>query len=133
MQPGQSGKLGRRGLGYLPLFQVMLPLLAPVVDVFALYGLIFLDPAWVSAMWLGFLLLQVAIVLEAFRLDGERPMVLWSLPLQQFVYRQLMYLVIIQAVWTALAGSRLPWQQMTRYGTNHPANLGTVPAPTRQT
>ena len=108
VQPGQSGKLGRRGLGYLLLFQVMLPLLAPVVDVFALYGLIFLDPAWVSAMWLGFFLLQVAIVLEAFRLDGERPMVLWSLPLQQFVYRQLMYLVIIQAVWTALAGPCRP-------------------------
>jgi hypothetical protein len=64
----------------------------------------------------GFLLLQVAMGLYAFRLDGERPTALWSLPLQQFVYRQLMYLVVIQSVWTALAGSRLRWQRMERYG-----------------
>jgi len=31
----------RRGLTYLMLFQVLLPLLAPVVDVFAIYGLVF--------------------------------------------------------------------------------------------
>ncbi|MFG3223830.1 hypothetical protein ACGF07_03460 [Kitasatospora sp. NPDC048194] len=44
-------------------------------------------------------------------------MPLWSLPLQQFVHRQLMYLVVIQSVFTALAGSRLRWQRMQRYGT----------------
>ncbi|MEU6320411.1 bi-functional transferase/deacetylase, partial [Streptomyces sp. NPDC047009] len=41
---------------------------------------------------------------------------LWSLPLQQFVYRQLMYLVVIQSVFTAVSGSRLRWQRMERYG-----------------
>lgn len=116
VQTGSSGKLGRRGLGYLLLFQVLLPLLAPVVDVFAVYGLIFLEPMRILGLWLAFLLLQVAMGLYAFRLDGERPAVLWSLPLQQFVYRQLMYLVVIQSVWTALAGSRLRWQRMERYG-----------------
>jgi cellulose synthase/poly-beta-1,6-N-acetylglucosamine synthase-like glycosyltransferase len=116
VQAGPSGKLGRRGLTYLLLFQILLPLLAPVVDVFALYGLIFLDPLRILGLWLGFLLLQVAMGLYAFRLDGERPTALWSLPLQQFVYRQLMYLVVIQSVWTALAGSRLRWQRMERYG-----------------
>jgi len=116
VQAGPSGKLGRRGLVYLLLFQVLLPLMAPVVDVFAVYGLIFLDPLRIAALWLGFLLLQVAMGLYAFRLDGERPTALWSLPLQQFVYRQLMYLVVIQSAWTALAGSRLRWQRMERYG-----------------
>jgi cellulose synthase/poly-beta-1,6-N-acetylglucosamine synthase-like glycosyltransferase/peptidoglycan/xylan/chitin deacetylase (PgdA/CDA1 family) len=119
VQTGSSGKLGRRGLGYLLLFQVLLPLLAPVIDVFAAYGLIFLDPLRIVGLWLGFLLLQVVMGLYAFRLDGERPAALWSLPLQQFVYRQLMYLVVIQSVWTALAGSRLRWQRMERYGSLH--------------
>ena len=41
---------------------------------------------------------------------------LWSFPLQQLVYRQLMYLVVIQSVWNALAGSRVRWQRMERYG-----------------
>ncbi|MGW7539798.1 bifunctional polysaccharide deacetylase/glycosyltransferase family 2 protein [Streptomyces sp. NPDC054770] len=116
-QRGAAGKLGRRGLGYLLLFQVLLPLLAPVVDVFAVYGLLFLDPLRITALWLAFLLLQLLMGLYAFRLDGERPGPLWSLPLQQFVYRQLMYLVVIQSVFTAVSGSRLRWQRMERYGT----------------
>jgi peptidoglycan/xylan/chitin deacetylase (PgdA/CDA1 family)/glycosyltransferase involved in cell wall biosynthesis len=116
VQSGSSGKLGRRGLGYLLLFQVLLPLFAPVVDVFAVYGLVFLDPVRIVGLWLSFLALQLAMGLYAFRLDGERPTALWSLPLQQFVYRQLMYLVVIQSVWNALAGSRVRWQRMERYG-----------------
>jgi len=116
VQRGQAGKLGRRGLSYLLLFQVLLPLLAPVVDVFAIYGLLFLDPLRVGLVWLGFLALQFGMGLYAFRLDGERASPLWTLPLQQFVYRQLMYLVVIQSVFTALAGSRLRWQRMERYG-----------------
>ncbi|MEU8976084.1 bifunctional polysaccharide deacetylase/glycosyltransferase family 2 protein [Streptomyces monashensis] len=116
VQRGAAGKLGRRGLVYLLLFQVLLPLLAPVVDIFAVYGLVFLDPVRITALWLGFLLLQLGMGLYAFRLDGERPGPLWSLPLQQFVYRQLMYLVVIQSVFTAVSGSRLRWQRMERYG-----------------
>ncbi len=115
-QRGQAGKLGRRGLLYLLMFQVLLPLLAPVVDVFAVYGLVFLDPVRILGLWTAFLFLQVLMGLYAFRLDGERPGPLWSLPLQQFVYRQLMYLVVIQSVFTAIAGSRLRWQRMERYG-----------------
>jgi hypothetical protein len=41
---------------------------------------------------------------------------LWTLPLQQLVYRQLMYLVVIQSVFTALAGVHLRWHRMERYG-----------------
>ncbi|MGY4923962.1 bifunctional polysaccharide deacetylase/glycosyltransferase family 2 protein [Streptomyces sp. 900105755] len=117
VQGGAAGRLGRRGLLYLLLFQVLLPLLAPVVDVFALYGLVFLDPLRITVLWLAFLLLQLLMGLYAFRLDQERPGPLWSLPLQQFVYRQLMYLVVVQSVFTAVAGSRLRWQRMERYGT----------------
>jgi cellulose synthase/poly-beta-1,6-N-acetylglucosamine synthase-like glycosyltransferase/peptidoglycan/xylan/chitin deacetylase (PgdA/CDA1 family) len=116
IQRGAAGKLGRRGLGYLLLFQVLLPLLAPVVDIFAVYGLVFLDPLRITALWLAFLLLQLLMGLYAFRLDGEHPGPLWSLPMQQFVYRQLMYLVVVQSVFTAVAGSRLRWQRMERYG-----------------
>ncbi|WP_201776797.1 bifunctional polysaccharide deacetylase/glycosyltransferase family 2 protein [Streptacidiphilus anmyonensis] len=116
VQRGAAGKLGRRGLGYLLLFQVLLPLLAPVVDIFALYGLVFLDPWHVLGLWFAFLLLQLLMGGYAFRLDGERLGPLWSLPLQQFVYRQLMYLVVIQSAVTAVAGARLRWQRMERYG-----------------
>ena len=127
---GQAGKLGRRGLLYLLLFQVLLPLVAPVVDVFAVYGLVFLDPVRIIGLWLGFLLLQAVISAYAFRLDGERMGPLWTLPLQQFLYRQLMYLVVIQSVATALAGTRLRWQRMERYGslTVPPGPAGPLPS-----
>ena len=52
----------------------------------------------------------------AFRLDGEPLRPLWSLPLQQFVYRQLMYLVVIQSASSALYGLRLRWQTIRRTG-----------------
>ncbi|GAC1361615.1 MAG: glycosyltransferase [Actinomycetota bacterium] len=108
--------LGRYGIPYLLFFQVLLPLLAPVIDLIALYGLIFLNPLPVLAYWLAFNLLQVAIGAYAFRLDGEKLGPLWSVPLQQFVYRQLMYLVVIQSVISALAGSRLRWHKLARVG-----------------
>jgi len=118
-QRGVAGKFGRRGLIYLLLFQVLLPLLAPAVDVFALYCLVFLNPVRLAVLYLALLLLQLVTSLYAFRLDGERPGPLWSLLLQQFVYRQLMYLVVFQSVFTALAGSRLRWQHIERYGSLH--------------
>jgi cellulose synthase/poly-beta-1,6-N-acetylglucosamine synthase-like glycosyltransferase len=115
-QGGAAGKLGRRGLGYLLVLQVLLPLFAPVVDVFAIYGLIFLDPVRIGMLWLVFLVVQFLMAAYAFRLDNERLRPLWTLPLQQFVYRQLMYLVVIQSMVTALAGVHLRWHRMERYG-----------------
>lgn len=116
LQRGAAGKLGRRGLGYLLLLQVLLPLFAPVVDVFAVYGVVFLDPVRIALLWLVFLAVQFLMAAYAFRLDNERLRPLWTLPLQQFVYRQLMYLVVIQSVVTALAGVHLRWHRMERYG-----------------
>lgn len=116
IQDGAAGKLGRRGLGYLLVLQVLLPLFAPIVDVFAVYGLVFLDPLRIAALWLAFLAVQMLMAAYAFRLDKEPLGPLWTLPLQQFVYRQLMYLVVIQAVVTAVTGVHLRWHRMERYG-----------------
>jgi cellulose synthase/poly-beta-1,6-N-acetylglucosamine synthase-like glycosyltransferase/peptidoglycan/xylan/chitin deacetylase (PgdA/CDA1 family) len=109
-------RIGLRALPYLILFQILLPLLAPIIDLFALYGLIFGDAAPVLAFWLGFNVLQLAIAVIAFRLDGESLRPLWALPLQQFVYRQLMYLVIIESSISALVGARASWKTTPRTG-----------------
>uniref|UniRef100_UPI0017CAA101 bifunctional polysaccharide deacetylase/glycosyltransferase family 2 protein n=1 Tax=Sporichthya sp. TaxID=65475 RepID=UPI0017CAA101 len=112
--PGRS--LGLVGLPYLMLFQVLLPLLAPVIDVFAIYGLLFLDPVKVAGFWFAYLILQLLGGAYALRLDRESLRPLWTLPLQQFVYRQLMYLVVLASVISALAGIRLPWHKLERTG-----------------
>ncbi|ACZ90536.1 bifunctional polysaccharide deacetylase/glycosyltransferase family 2 protein [Streptosporangium roseum] len=113
----EPSPFGRRCLGYLTLFQVVLPLLAPVVDVMAVYSVVMGDPLPVVAVWAGFVLVQAFSGWYALRLDRERASVLWVLPLQQFVYRQLMYLVVIQSVATAVLGVRLRWQTIRREGT----------------
>jgi cellulose synthase/poly-beta-1,6-N-acetylglucosamine synthase-like glycosyltransferase len=113
----RSGRgIGRVGLPYLIAFQILLPLLAPLIDIFAVYGLVFLDPAPVIAYWLGFNVLMLALAAYAFRLDGESLRPLWALPLQQFVYRQLMYLVVIQSIASALQGVRMRWHHVERSG-----------------
>ena len=116
VQPGAAGRLGRRSLTYLVLFQVLLPLGACMVDVYGLYGLLFLPPAEVAAVWAGFTLVQLCTAGYALRLDRERYGSLWSLPLQQILYRQLMYLVVIQSTVMALLGGRLRWHRTVRTG-----------------
>jgi cellulose synthase/poly-beta-1,6-N-acetylglucosamine synthase-like glycosyltransferase/peptidoglycan/xylan/chitin deacetylase (PgdA/CDA1 family) len=111
-----EGRIGRIGVPYLLLFQVLLPLLAPLIDVFALYGVVFLDPVPIIGFWVAFNLLLLGLALFAFRLDGESPAMLWAMPLQQLVYRQLMYLVVIQALISAARGIRLRWQHLERTG-----------------
>ncbi|WP_346777155.1 bifunctional polysaccharide deacetylase/glycosyltransferase family 2 protein [Streptomyces sp. HNM0575] len=117
LEVGPAGRFGRRGLSYLGLFQVLLPLFAPVVDVFFLYGIFFRDPFQAVGVWLGFMAIQMVTAAYALKLDNERLRELWALPLQLFVYRQLLYLVIIQSVVTAMLGNRLKWQRMSRTGT----------------
>jgi peptidoglycan/xylan/chitin deacetylase (PgdA/CDA1 family)/glycosyltransferase involved in cell wall biosynthesis len=111
-----EGRIGRIGIPYLLLFQVALPLLAPLIDICTIYGILFLDPVPVLAYWLGFNALTLGLAAYAFRLDGEPVRALWAMPLQQLVYRQLMYLVVIQSAVSALRGLRLRWQHVERTG-----------------
>jgi cellulose synthase/poly-beta-1,6-N-acetylglucosamine synthase-like glycosyltransferase/peptidoglycan/xylan/chitin deacetylase (PgdA/CDA1 family) len=109
-------RIGLRALPYMIFFQILLPLVAPLIDLFALYGLVFTDAAPVIAFWAGFNVVQLVIAVIAFRLDDESLGPLWALPLQQFVYRQLMYLVIIESTISALIGARASWKTIPRTG-----------------
>ncbi|HEU4426605.1 MAG TPA: bifunctional polysaccharide deacetylase/glycosyltransferase family 2 protein [Pilimelia sp.] len=116
VESGPSGRFGRRGLPFIALFSVALPLLAPLLDILAIYGTFFLD-RWATAIaWLAVLVIQILTAVLAFRLDREPLRPLWSLPLQQFCYRQVMYLVLLHSVVTAMTGGRLPWHKLRRTG-----------------
>ena len=116
VERGASGRLGRRGLPYLLIFQVALPLLAPVVDVATVAGMFTGRGTELVTAWLVFLAVQVFSAVYAFHLDGERLRTLWALPLQQLVYRQVMYLVVVQSAASALYGIRLRWHKLDRTG-----------------
>ncbi|MEU9144240.1 glycosyltransferase [Streptomyces sp. NPDC048349] len=113
---GPAGRFGRLGLPLVVLFGVVAPLLAPLVDLFLLYGVLFGDAPITLTSWGGFILLQAALSWYAFRLDREKPWHLISLPIQQLVYRQLMYIVLLQSAITAMTGGRLRWQKLRRTG-----------------
>ncbi|MFI6694914.1 bifunctional polysaccharide deacetylase/glycosyltransferase family 2 protein [Streptomyces sp. NPDC050433] len=116
IEHGPSGRFGRVGLPLVSLFMVLFPLLAPLIDVFLLYGLVFGPTRNTIIAWLGVLAVQAVCAAYAFRLDGERMIHLISLPLQQVLYRQLMYVVLLQSWITALTGGRLRWQKLRRTG-----------------
>ncbi|MEE1937854.1 bifunctional polysaccharide deacetylase/glycosyltransferase family 2 protein [Streptomyces sp. TRM 70361] len=116
VERGPSGRFGRVGLPLVSLFMVLAPLLAPLIDVFLLYGLVFGPTKETVAAWLGVLAIQAVCAAYAFRLDREPMTHLISLPLQQVLYRQLMYVVLLQSWITALTGGRLRWQKLRRTG-----------------
>ncbi|WP_406392940.1 glycosyltransferase [Streptomyces sp. NBC_00882] len=116
VERGPSGRFGRVGLPLVSLFMVVAPLLAPLIDVFLLYGVVFGPTEKTIVAWLGVLMIQLVCAAYAFRLDRERMTHLISLPLQQILYRQLMYVVLLQSWITALTGGRLRWQKLRRTG-----------------
>ena len=116
VEHGSGRRLGLVGIPYMLFFQVLLPLAAPVIDVFALHGLLAGNAGRVVTVWLVYAAVQVATAGYALRLDGESLRPLWSLPLQQFFYRQMIYLVIIQSLVSAVAGAHLPWHKLHRSG-----------------
>ncbi|MFC7309828.1 glycosyltransferase [Streptomyces monticola] len=127
IERGPSGRFGRVGLPLVSLFMVLAPLLAPLIDVFLLYGLVFGPTQKTVAAWLGVLAIQAVCAAYAFRLDRERMIHLVSLPLQQLLYRQLMYVVLLQSWITALTGGRLRWQKLRRTGVVGAAPGGAIP------
>ena len=60
--------------------------------------------------------MQTAAAAYAFRLDGEPLAPLWVAPLQQLLYRPLMYAVLVRSLLSAVTGGRVRWQRIQRLG-----------------
>lgn len=107
---------GRRAVGVLLAFQILLPLAAPLIDLFAIYSILFLDPMPILAFWGAFNLFQLTLAWVAFGLDGESRRPLWALPLQQLAWRQITYFVVLDGVISALTGRQMGWRHLERTG-----------------
>ncbi|WP_405496444.1 bifunctional polysaccharide deacetylase/glycosyltransferase family 2 protein [Streptomyces sp. NBC_00096] len=122
---GPSGRFGRVGMPLVVIFQIVTPVFTPLIDVFTVYSMVFIDFKSALIAWLAVLAVQLICAAYAFRLDRERYRYLLMMPLQQLAYRQMMYLVLIHSCVTALTGGRLRWQKLKRTGeVGTPAGAG---------
>ncbi len=130
---GEGRMLGVLALPDLAVFGYVMPLLAPLADLFLimlLYGFLSTvgDPAQAGiaattgSILLAYMLLplfEVITVAIAFRLDPkEDRRLMWLIPVQRIFYRQLLYFSVIRAVWRAATGSLAKWGRANRSGFN---------------
>ncbi|HKF39452.1 MAG TPA: glycosyltransferase, partial [Candidatus Acidoferrum sp.] len=122
------GTLGCIALPNIFIFQILLPLISPVLDLLffgslVLWGLAQLRITQIPQLWttadvqrsvvffLGFLLIDVLTCVIAFALERHED---WTLLipvlLQRFYYRQLMYLVLFRSVKEAVRGRPVGWK-----------------------
>ena len=121
------GAFGTIAMPSLWVYQIGFQAIAPVVDLTIVWSLIyshFIAPNTShqnASMLLGYWALFSAIELlgawVAFRLDREDKKLLIWLLFQRFVYRQLMYYVIVKSLVFAVRGSLVGWGKFERKGT----------------
>jgi len=122
------GMLGFVALPNIFLFQLLLPLISPIIDLLfigslALWGLAQLRVTHLPQLWtaadversviffIGFMLIDLLTCVIAFALErGEDWTLLWPLLLQRFYYRQMMYVVLFRAVKHAVEGGAVGWR-----------------------
>ena len=135
---GRYGWFGRVMLPSQWLFQIFFQAISPLVDLQIIWALgkvvaylaaFGLNRDWqplpnamaslylVAFMYAFFFVVELIGALVAFKLDGEKPKVLLWLFWQRFLYRQLMYAVLIKSLKTALSGIRAGWGKLDRKGT----------------
>ncbi len=122
------GTLGWVALPNIFLFQLLLPLFSPVIDLLflgslLLWGLAQFHVARLPQLWtvedversliffVGFMLIDLLTCVIAFALERrEEWSLLWPLLFQRFYYRQMMYVVLFRALMRAVQGRAIGWR-----------------------
>ncbi len=128
---GQPRGLARFGMPQAWLFQILFSLISPIIDLALVASLVDTglrlynhgfapmrgDVATILGFWLGFTAIDLACGWIAYRLDGREPRFpALRLLMQRFGYRQLLYAVVLKAVFAALSGPRVGWGKLERSG-----------------
>ena len=126
------GALGFVSMPNVWIFQILFPLISPVMDLILVYTLIsnaldrlqqpvgysFTNLRQVLFYYALFLAVDWSAACFAFVLERkERWSLLWWLFLQRFCYRQVMYYVMVKSVITAVRGAVVGWGKLERKAT----------------
>ena len=142
----RKGALGWVALPNIVIFQILLPLVSPLIDIMFVVGTIWYfiqkhfhpdstDPAsfhklvafFFAFLVIDFLASAIAFALERRRPDDkEDPWLLSQVWLQRFAYRQLFSIVLFKTLKRAVEGRRFAWDKLERT-----AAVNYVPAETR--
>jgi poly-beta-1,6 N-acetyl-D-glucosamine synthase len=113
--------LGMVALPNVLLFQIILPVFAPLADLVLILSLIWnhndIDSLHkIGIYYLVFMLVDMLVSLVAFIFEKEKlTKLIWLIP-QRFVYRQLMYVILFKALRRAIKGESQSWGVLTRTG-----------------
>ncbi len=130
----RKGALGFVALPNIVIFQILLPLVSPLIDIMFAFGAIWYliqkhfhpdstDPASfhkLVAFFLAFLVIDFLASALAFALerrrpdDTEDPWLLSQVWLQRFAYRQLFSVVLFKTLKRALEGRKFAWDKLER-------------------
>lgn len=113
--------LGLVALPNVLIFQILLPILAPLADAMLLFSLVWNkhNPGSLEkiAVFYGvFVLVDMLVGAIAFWFEREKPgKLIWIIP-QRFIYRQLMYIILFRAIKKAIKGESQGWGALKRTG-----------------
>ncbi len=121
---------GKIALPNILIYQLILPVLAPLADlllvlslILAGLGLIVADPAHIILYYIIFSLVDIAGAALAFAFEKEDlRKLIWMIP-QRLVYRQLMYYILFKSIRKAVKGEIQSWGVLKRTGNVKAANL----------
>ena len=94
------------------LFQLILPIFAPIADLTLLLGLLtgtWTNVAKIVVFYLLFMLIDLICSIVAFHFEGKPLGRLWLMFPQRIVYRPLMYSVLFKSYRKALKGELQNW------------------------
>ncbi len=124
--------LGMIALPQVWLFQILFPVVSPLVDLVLVWQIISTSLDYLQhrgqfddtnllrmlAFYAVFMAVDLGASALAFAMEKkEKWSLLWWLVLQRFGYRQLMYYVVVRSVWTAIRGPSVGWGRQDRKAT----------------
>ena len=115
-RPG-GGVLGWVILPTFAIYQFLVPLIAPAVDLLLLVSLVRGRALATAGYYLLFFALDLILSAVAVLLEGEDLGLLVGLFVQRIAYRQLLWVALVRSVWNALAGFAVGWGKLARTGT----------------
>jgi peptidoglycan-N-acetylglucosamine deacetylase len=112
----EYGALGLVALPNILIYQILLPILSPLVDAVMLVAVISGNSVALIGYYLLFLLIDAIGAVVAFSFEKERLAKLWLLLPQRFSYRQMMYWVLFKSLHAAARGRLVGWGVLKRTG-----------------